>query len=631
MARVSVRCFGLAAGVAFAVLVLTGPNRVANPASAARLGKKIANVTLSDTTGRNVILYDLRDKKAIVVVFLSFECPVSTSYMPMLADMAKQYRDRGVGFLGVCPGEDDAAQVARHVRDYRVPFPVLRDPRLVAADAFQAEFTPEAFVLDGTFVLRYRGRIDNRYAARLRPNATVSRHDVRQALEELLAGKTVSEPSTQPIGCAIVREAAAKALGNTVTFHRDVLPILQMHCQSCHRPGEIGPFSLLTYKQAVRWGADMEEFTQSHKMPPWKPVGAHGRFLNERGLSEAEIQRLAQWVHDGMPEGDPSEGPPPRRFPEGWHLGQPDLVLTVPREMEVGAGGPDVYRCFVLPTGLTADRFVTAIEVQPGNRRAVHHALMFIDTDGEARKLEQAAQRSRAAPKSDHGPGYSVAMGAGFTPHGYLGGWAPGQVPYQLPDGVGYELPKGADVVLQVHYHRTGRVERDQTRIGLYFARRPVQNQLWPVLLPGRIPLFGIPAGANHYRVEGRIWIQQDANLLNVMPHMHLLGQDIRVTMTVPGGEPRLLLWIKDWDYNWQETYRLKEPLRVPTGTRFDVIAFFNNSEQNPLNPNHPPRAVRWGEQTTDEMCLVFLSMTSETPGRIRRTFRPPAKVGKAD
>jgi hypothetical protein len=231
-------------------------------------------------------------------------------------------------------------------------------------------------------------------------------------------------------------------------------------------------------------------------------------------------------------------------------------------------------------------------------------------------------ERAKKDDEKASGPGYSVAMGVGFVPSGALGGWAPGQVARHLPPDTGYFLPKGSDVVLQVHYHRNGRVEKDRTQIGLYFAPKPIAKRYQSLVIRGQF--FFIPAGNADYKVKGTMWVGQDCTLHSVMPHMHMLGKEIKVTLTPPEGEAKTLVAIKDWDYNWQETYFFKEPIGVKAGTRFDVEAHYDNSANNPRNPFNPPRLAKFGEQTTDEMCFVFLGATSDQPGRIRSLREPP-------
>jgi peroxiredoxin len=598
-------------------LALAAALGAAPAAAAADDPPPIADVVLADAAGKRFAFLDLKGKKAVVVVFLSFECPVATSYAPTLAELSRRYGPQGVAFVGVDSSDElNTAQVARQASDLKIPFPVLKDAGRRAADALRATTSPEAYVLDAGLATRYRGRIDDTYAARLKKNPAVTRHDLREALEEVLAGNPVTVRETRPVGCPIPRDEALPPARADVTYYRDVLPILQTHCQQCHRAGEVGPFALTTYKQAARWSEEIKEFTQARKMPPWKPVAGPG-FHNERRLSEKDLATLAAWVDGGRPEGDPRDAPPPPRFVDGWQLGTPDLVLTVPEEMTVGASGGDLFRCFVLPTGLAEDRYVAAIEVRPGNKRAVHHALLFVDGDGQGRRLESKERdRPKAADEPDRGPGYSVPMGVGFRPQGGLGGWAPGQMARTLPDGTGYFLPKGADVVMQVHYHRTGREEKDRTSVGLYFATKPVARRFQSLVVPGWFLM--IPPGFERFRVRGSVEVLDDCTLHSVMPHMHMLGREVTVTLTPPGGKPTTLVAIKDWDYNWQETYTFKEPVPVKAGTRVGVEAFYDNSRRAPASEGGLPRPVFFGEQTTDEMCYVFLGATSDKPGRIR-------------
>ena len=587
--------------------------------AAAKLGQKIADIHFSDAAGKKIALYDNSGKTAVVVVFLSFECPVSNSYSPVLAEMAKQYADQKVAFLGVCCTESETAEsVAKQAEEFNLGFPVYRDADKTAVAALKATATPEAFVLDHNFVLRYRGRIDDGYAARLKKNQQIKNHDLKSALDEVVAGKPVSQPVTEPIGCPVRVDKKIKQDG-AVTYYRDIAPILQTHCQQCHRPDQVGPFSLMTFAQAVNWAPDIKEYTTSRQMPPWK-IAEGAEFRNDRRMSEKEIATIAAWVDDGTPEGNPSDAPSPRQFTDGWQLGQPDLVLATREEFVLGPGGGDLFRVYVLPTELPEDKFVVAFEVKPGNPRIVHHMLILIDTTGQGRQLEQKGQKKekkKSESDYDRGPGYSVAtMGVGFFPQGELGdGWAPGQLPRQLPAGYGFKLPKGSDVVVQCHYNRNGRVEHDRLQIGLYFAKNSDAMKAYKGgVIPGR--LMAIPAGNASFKVVGSTSASQDCVLHSIMPHMHLIGRQIKVTMTPPEGEKQTLLNIEDWDFNWQETYFLKDPIAVKAGTVLDLEAVYDNSDANPNNPNNPPRVVIFGEQTTDEMCFVYLGATSDGPGR---------------
>jgi hypothetical protein len=540
----------------------------------------------------------------------------------------KIYGAKGVNFVAVVPTDDSAEWVAKKAAAFEYPFPVFSDAKLTVAEAFKAAVTPEAFVLDHNLVLRYRGRIDNQYYGRLKKNTAVTERDLRNAIDALVAGKDVPTPATTAIGCHI-EPKERKVTSDAVTYHRDVLPILQKHCQGCHRPGDVGPFALMTYKEAVNWSADIVHYTSNRDMPPWKPT-AGVEFKNARSLTLRELDTLAAWVKAGCPEGDPKDAPAPVKFTDGWQLGEPDLVLEVPEDFHVGPAGRDEFRCFVLPTGLTEDKYVVAYEVRPGNAAVVHHTLNYFDTTGNGRRLqEKEARRKKKPDEQDRGPGYSVSMGIGFLPLGAgprpgvppvgsLGGWAPGQMGTRLPEGSGILLPKESDILLQVHYHRTGKAEKDRTKIGLHFAKKPVEKPWATGMLTGMGPLSFIPAGKEKHVEKGSGWLSADATIYSVMPHMHLLGKSVKVTMTPPGGDPKLLLEVKDWDYNWQETYWLAKPLEAKAGTRFDIEAVFDNSDKNPNNPSHPPRLVTYGEQTTNEMLFGFFGMVPAGKDRAR-------------
>jgi mono/diheme cytochrome c family protein len=588
-----------------------------------KLNTKIDPLPVRDVAGKPV---RLPEAKATVIVFLSFDCPVSNSYAAPLAELAKEFAPKSVAFIGLCPCDAPAAEVEKQVKDFKLGFPVYKDDGFAATDAFKAVTTPEVFILDRHSILRYRGRIDNGFYARLKKNPQVTSHDLKNALEDLLAGKAIRVPATPSVGCPIVRNSPPvtdRGLNAAVTYHRDVAPILQAHCQSCHRAGEVGPFSLTSYKQAANWATDIKEYTRDRKMPPWKPAEASHAFADDRRLPDKDIATLAAWVDAGMPEGDPKDAPPPAKFINGWQLGPPDLVLTVPADFTIGPSGTDLFRCYALPTNQAEDKYVVAYEVRPGNRRVVHHTLNFIDTSGRGRALEQEQQDKdkNATDLPDHGPGYSRRMGVGFLPRSGIGGWAPGQQPHVVPDGVGFFLPKNSDMVLQVHYHRTGRVETDRTQVGLYFAKKPVDRTIEPVVISPKISNlfnFFIPPGVHEYPIKGSIWLAEDCTIYSVMPHMHLIGRHISVKMTPPGGETETLIAIKDWDYNWQETYYFKEPMKVKAGTRFDLEGIYDNSRNNPYNPSDPPQLVRFGEQTTNEMCFGFLQTSGAKPGPVR-------------
>ena len=615
---------------AWMALTAPAPVRAADPPT------PLAELSFPNATEKRVAWKELAGKNATVVVFLSFDCPMSAGYAKPLADLAAASAAKGVRFVAFCPSDDEPAKVAEQATEYKLGFPVFKDEKLRAADALGATTTPQVFVLNAKGEIAYRGLIDDGYARRLVPNRKVSELYLETALGEVLAGKSVSVAKTEPIGCRIVRpREAAKAVAGPA-FYKDVLPILQNHCQVCHRPGEAGPFALLTYKQAVVWADDIKNFTHDRTMPPWKPR-AGKEFIGDRRMSEKEIDTLAKWVDAGCPEGDSKDAPPAAKFPDGWALGKPDLILEVSDDFILGPTGKDVFRVFILPTGLTEDKYVTAFEVRPGNPKIVHHAVNFFDATGSAMKSQTLAQ---AFEKKASKPG-DVDVGAGFTsgmlpglrvnpgdlfasrpPFGPVGGWAPGIVPREMPAGTGFLLPKGSDFVMQLHYHRNGRLEKDRTGVGLYFAKKPVERPMLGLIVPGKFKIAKnsddglgiIPAGESAFVARGSWYALEDCTAHLIMPHMHLLGKSVKITMTPPGGKAETLIEIPEWDYNWQETYYFKEPLKIRTGTRLDIEAVLDNSASNPKNPHDPPIDVKFGEQTTDEMLFGFLGATKDNP-----------------
>jgi peroxiredoxin/mono/diheme cytochrome c family protein len=605
-----------------------------------QLGATAPNAKLADLDGKPVAFADVRGKIATVVVFVSFECPVSNSYAELLNDLARANADRGVRVVLICATTDPAKDVASAAAGFKLAMPVLLDPKKELAAALKARTTPESFVLDAAGVVQYRGRIDDAYSARLKRNPIITTHDLADALAAVVAGKPVLRPVTTPVGCAIDLAPAAAARAGAVTFHKDVAPILNTHCVVCHRQGEVGPFSLTTFNQARRWAEDVKEYTTNRQMPPWMPRGGVA-MRDERKLSEKEIATLAAWADAGAPEGNLADAPPAPDFGSGWRHGPPDLILQAGDDFKLGPVGDDLFRVFVVPTGLTENKWVVGYDVKPGNPRVVHHTLHYFDTTGQARGLEKnQLTRDKLDIDSgrllaDRGPGYTTGMGVGFfapggqrdaPSFGGIGGWAPGLGPQFLPDGMGWLLPKGADFLIQTHYHRNGQPARDRTQVGLYFAKGPIDQTWQTLIVNGMKPSEKIKAGETDHLSKGSIYLHTDAVLHNVLPHMHLLGKRTKVTMTPPGGAPVVLVDIPVWDYKWQETYWFKEPIHAKVGTKIEIEAAFDNSSANPYNPSNPPRDVKVGEQTTDEMLFGFLGATSlEKPWvRIRASGFPP-------
>jgi hypothetical protein len=536
---------------------------------------------------------------ATALVFYSSECPISNAYSPTLNTIKEEFAAAKFKLVGVCVDPDlSDAEVETHARDFGLKYPVARDRYGVVAAKLGVEATPEAYVIDSQGRVRYHGRIDDQFAARQKRKLTSSTHELHDAIAAVLAGREVAASHVEAVGCPLPEPAQAPA---TPTYSKDVASILQKHCQECHRRGQVGPFALESYEQARKRADDIASVAEDRRMPPWKAEPGFGpKYKHDRSLSPAEIATLIAWAEGGAPQGNPADGPAPVAYNDDWKLGTPDLILEPAESFQIPASGSDIYRCFVIPTSLPKDVYIAAIEYQPGNRRVVHHVLSYVDTSGEARKKDAA----------DPGPGYACFSGPGVQITGDLGGWAPGNEPSRLPDGIGRALPKRADVVMQVHYQLSGKPETDRTRMGLFFSRTPVKQTLhW-----GGAAQLGlrVPAGESNVEAKADWEIPVDVVAYAVTPHMHLLGKDMTMWVTLPDGRRIDLVRIPEWDFSWQNSYYFDQPIDLPKGTALHVVAHYDNSENNPRNPNHPPKEVKWGEATTDEMCIGFIALTKK-------------------
>jgi hypothetical protein len=439
-----------------------------------------------------------------------------------------------------------------------------------------------------------------------------------------------------------VRPLAPVAAQTPVTFSEHVAPILFANCTPCHRPGEAAPFSIMSYRDARPLARAIAGATASRTMPPWKAGPSDFPFRNERKLTPDQIRTIERWVADGAPEGDAAKLPPLPQFTEGWQLGRPDLAVTMAEAFEVPARGPDVYRSFVVPLGLDRDVWVRAVDFRPSARSVVHHSLFFLDDTGAARERDQ----------DDAGPGFAGGMGgaaalggrgnrlggllggrgtAGAGGNGSplekltggagsLGGWALGGRAIELPDGLAFFVPKGSDLILSTHFHPSGKAEREQSSIGLYFAAGPPAQAFTTVQLP---PIFGvlegldIPPGEARYTIADSFVLPIDVKAFSVGAHAHYIGKEMSLTATLPGGATRTVLSIPDWDFGWQERYSFGQFVTLPKGTRLSVSISYDNSAANRRNPAKPPVRVTWGEESSDEMGSIGLQVVAANPGEL--------------
>lgn len=405
-------------------------------------------------------------------------------------------------------------------------------------------------------------------------------------------------------GPALADDDAPAAPTGPVTFHKDVEPILQASCQSCHRPGQIGPFSLLDYESARPWAKSIRTEVLEGSMPPWHADPAHGEWKNANVLTETQRDTIVAWVDQGARAGNPADAPEPIVFPDGgWALGIPDLVWRPAEPYTVGAEILDEYRCYVIPAGAAEDIWMIGNETLVDNPQVVHHIMAFMDTSGKARELDAA----------DPKPGFECGMssGANFGLDSFIGGWAPGNVPPELEEGTAFRVAEGTDIVMQVHYHNTtGEDQTDQSAMGVYLARETVRKE--PTI--GISGAFGlnIPAGDPNAEHIGKWRSRKDITLSGLTPHMHYLGKDMTVTAIYPDGTEEILLKVPNYDFNWQMNYEFVEPKKIPADTIIQMVSHHDNSADNPANPTNPPKDVTWGEETDQEMAHVFLAYTED-------------------
>jgi Tfp pilus assembly protein PilF len=392
-----------------------------------------------------------------------------------------------------------------------------------------------------------------------------------------------------------------RTLGSPVTFNRDIAPIIFRSCSTCHHPGEAAPFPLLTYSDVKKHARQIADVTQARTMPPWLPEPQELKFADELRLPDAQIDLIWRWVAQGAVEGDPADLPPLPKFVPGWRLGTPDLILTAQKPFILPAQGTDTYWNFIFRIPIDQTRWVKAIDIHPGDKRYVHHANILVDRSASSRQRE-------AEPGAGFGGMEIQIESQVFDPDSHLLFWKPGTVPYLEPDGMALRLDKGTDLILNTHMQPSGKPDVIQPSIGLYFTPQPATKLPMLLQLEDDVKL-DIPPGQKDFLVTDEFTLPVDVDLLAIYPHAHYLGKDIQASATVPDGTTKTLIHIPLWNLNWQAVYRYSEPVFLPKGTTVALRYVYDNSEDNPLNPNYPPVRVRAGNRSSDEMCHLWLQV----------------------
>jgi peroxiredoxin len=554
---------------------------------------------LQEFRGDSHALVDARDRKLVVLAFLGVECPLAAQYAPRLAELARSFGPKGVAFYAIDANRQDGAMaMGRFANANDLPFPFLKDLGNELADRLGIERTPEVLLLDAKRTIRYRGRIDDQFALGIH-RTSPTRRDLAIALEELLAGREVSIARTDPVGCRIGRVHPPGRGG--VTYARHIEPILRKRCVACHRAGEIAPFALTSYEQAAGWAETIAEVVRDGRMPPWHASQEYGRFRNDPHLTDEEKRMIAAWVSDGAPEGvaGPPIGPAPLAE-GGWRIPKPDLVIELPTAVAVPATGVLPYRYFVIDPGLDHDVWVRASQVRPGNAAVLHHLVVFVLPPG---------QRGINPVDAD-----------------FLAAYSPGMPPRELPAGTAKVLPSGARLLVQAHYTPRGTPQTDRSVIGLAFADpATIHKRMTSIAVIN--DQFRIPAGAPDFRAVAEHRFNQDYILYALLPHMHLRGKSFRFEAAYPDGRREILLDVPRYEFDWQNAYILERPKPMPEGTIIRCIARFDNSADNPNNPD-PGRVVGFGEQTDDEMLIGYMDAALDYQDL---SDGSPRIVGRAD
>lgn len=554
------------------------------------IGSLVPDLAVKEIGGREAHLSDFTKKSpALVVASVSPTCPVSKRYLPTIARLADDYAKREVALV-LLTGDtvDDSFREALKAAglDKRT---CIQDASGELRRALGSTSSTDTFVLDSARTLQYRGAIDDQYGLGYSRDVA-QRHYLSDAVDAVLASQPPRIAATEAPGCALDLTPAVSDAA-TPTYHAQVARIVQAHCLECHRAGGVAPFALETYEQVTAKAGMIRKMVDRGLMPPWfaAPVekGAHSPWANDRSLAERERTQLLAWLANGKPEGNAADAPRPRVFAGDWQIGTPDLVLQIPQPIEVKATGTMPYQYAMVETNFDSDKWVRGFEVQPTAREVVHHVIVSI-----VRK-DQPNRRDG----------------------GFLAAYVPGNNSVVYPEGFAKQIPAGAKLRFQIHYTPNGAATKDQVKLGLQFASAPPEHVVR--IAEAINPRLNIPPHADNHLEKASIPVPANVLVLGFMPHMHVRGKAFRYEVDLPGGETKTLLDVPRYDFNWQLAYRYAEPLALPAGATIRASGWFDNSANNPANPD-PEKNVRWGEQTTDEMMLGYVEYCLATPDHPR-------------
>ena len=554
------------------------------------IGTRISDAALTDLEGKTRRLAELTGKGPAIIALVSSSCPVSKRYAPSLARIEAEYRTKGVAFILLAPTATDSADELRAMaKAAGLASPILRDPQSSLLKTLGATASTDTFVLDAARTLAYRGAIDDQYGIGYSLDAPRQRY-LAAALDAVLAGGLPQIAATQAPGCALDL-GEAKALASDITYHNRISRLVQTNCQECHRAGGVAPFALETYEEVTAKSGMIRKMVERGLMPPWFSAppepGAHSPWMNDRSLAARDKADLLAWLGGGKLAGDPADAPLPRSFPGEWVIGTPDAVVQIPNPLEVQAEGTMPYKNVTIETNFGEDKWVRGFEVQPTAREVVHHVLIFAQEAGPV----QPGKRARFSGEGDERDGFFAA-------------WVPGGGHVVYPDGFAKPLPAGAKLRFQIHYTPNGTATRDQVKLGLLFAKEAPRHIVRVAGIADH--RLSIPPGVERHPETAVLPVPAEVKVLALMPHMHVRGAAFRFEAILPDGAVRTLLDVPRYDFNWQLAYRYAEPRTLPRGSKVRATGWFDNSANNPANPD-PTKTVRWGPQTSDEMMLGYV------------------------
>ena len=567
------------------ILTAASGNAADSGKSIIEIGSKIPDLRFRDIRTLPRSLSEMGTHKAWVLVFTTTHCPLVRQTFPKLVELHRNFKDKDVQFICVNVGVDDSIrEMAAQAIDYDVPFAFVKDVDHSCVVALGVERTPEVVVLDQELRIQYRGRVDDQLRlSGSRPEPT--RRDLEEALNEILAGQSVSKPETPVDGCTITLLSTLEGELPSPTFYGEVDSILFGHCVNCHRPESSAPFSMLNVEDASANAQMIAEVVRNESMPPWYASSNHGKFQNDPSLTRKERSTLLRWVETGCAAGKITSASPVPKPPSGkWRIGEPDLVITMLEQHSIPATGFVDYRYAVLPHLFLNETWVEAFEIKPDNRSVVHHCNMA----------------------------YATASG-GASEETFITGYVPGGQPLDLgrfDNGVAYRIPKGSGLGLQIHYTTTGKEEKCRIQVGLRYPRNKVNKQFRHFLLDPRG--FNITPNDPAYEIRSSRTLAQDSTLLGLFTHMHVRGRDMTFFAITPDSKRETLLQIPNYNFEWQLGYEIEPGARrLSKGDVVEAVAHFDNSAFNPYNPDHN-KTVRYGPQTVDEMFNGFVFFVAD-------------------